>query len=39
MIKLIILTVVLGLLCICKVIKELRKVFIIDLTQDDYDEY
>ena len=38
MIKLVALFVILGLLCIYKVIKELRKVFVIDLTQDDYDE-
>jgi len=39
MIKLVALFVILGLLCIYKVIKELKKSIIIDLTQEDYDEY
>lgn len=38
MIKLVALFVILGLLCIYKVIKELKKVFVIDLTQDDYEQ-
>jgi len=39
MIKIIGLLIVVGLFCIYKVIKELKKSIIIDLTQEDYDEY
>ena len=38
MIKVIGLLILLGVLYIYKVIKELRKVFVIDLTQDDYEQ-
>lgn len=33
------LLIVIGIFCIYKVIKELKKEIIIDLTQEDYDEY
>ena len=33
------LLIVAGTFCIYKVIKELKKEIIIDLTQEDYDEY
>lgn len=39
MIKIIGLLIVVGVFCIYKVIKELRKSITIDLTQEDYDEY
>ena len=39
MIKIIGLLIVAGLFCIYKVIKELKEITIIDLIQEDYDEY
>ena len=33
------LLIIAGIFCIYKVIKELKKEIIIDLTQEDYDEY
>jgi len=39
MIKIIGLLIVAGIFCIYKVIKELKKSMIIDLTQEDYEEY
>ena len=33
------LLIIAGIFCIYKVIKELRKSMIIDLTQEDYEEY
>jgi len=39
MIKIIGLLIVVGIFCIYKVIEELKKSMIIDLTQEDYEEY
>lgn len=39
MIKIIGLLIVAEIFCIYKVVKELKKEIIIDLTQEDYDEY
>lgn len=39
MIKLIIFLIVIGIFCIYKVVKGLKELTIIDLTQEDYDEY
>jgi len=38
MIKIIGLLILLGVFCIYKIIKELRKSIVIDLTQDDYEQ-
>ncbi len=33
------LLIVIGIFCIYKIVKELRKIITIDLTQEDYEEY
>jgi hypothetical protein len=39
MIKLILFLIAIGIFCIYKVVKGLKEITIIDLTQEDYDEY
>lgn len=39
MIKLIAFLIIIGIFCIYKIIVELRKCIVIDLTKEDYEEY
>jgi len=39
MTKLIIFLIIIGIFCIYKVVKGLKEITTIDLTQEDYDEY